>query len=230
MAAVLSADMDHTDKVVTLIKECTDLGLTVLPPDVNARLRVHRLRRAQHSLWLGAVRGVGQGAAEALIAERTTRGAYSGLEDLCRRLDLQKVNRRVFEALLRAGSLDGLAPTARRSCSACPGPCISATRTPAPTPPGRTICSGSRARRAPAPRSRRGCDVAGVERGGAPGGGARDTRPVSHGHPLARFESSLARFVSHRIGDLVSDRPVAGSTAGASAPASRLPWRGSSMR
>src|ERR1700758_4821856 len=54
------------------------------------------------------VRCVGQGAVEALITEREARGPYTSLEDLCRRLDLQKVNRRVLEALLRSGSLDGL--------------------------------------------------------------------------------------------------------------------------
>src|SRR5205085_10920635 len=60
---------------------------------------------------LGAVRGVGQGAVEALIVERSARGAFTSLEDLCRRLDLQKVNRRVLEALLRSRSLDGLGAT-----------------------------------------------------------------------------------------------------------------------
>ncbi len=56
------------------------------------------------------MRGVGAGAVEALITERAARGAYSSLAELCRRLDLQKVNRRVLEALLRSGSLDGLGP------------------------------------------------------------------------------------------------------------------------
>src|SRR5206468_10272163 len=97
------------DKVVTLIKECTDLGLAVLPPEVNASgYEFAACGERSIRYGLGAVRGVGQGAAEALIAERTARGAYSSLEDLCRRLDLQKVNRRVLEALSRAGSLDGL--------------------------------------------------------------------------------------------------------------------------
>ena len=57
---------------------------------------------------LGAVEGVGRGAVEALIAEREARGPFTSLEDLCRRIDLQKVNRRVLEALMRSGSLDGL--------------------------------------------------------------------------------------------------------------------------
>src|SRR5437879_3051270 len=75
MAAVLSADMDHTDKVVTLIKECTDLGLAVLPPDVNASgYEFAACGERSIRYGLGAVRGVGEGAAEALIAERSARG------------------------------------------------------------------------------------------------------------------------------------------------------------
>jgi DNA polymerase III subunit alpha len=109
MAAVLSADMDHTDKVVTLIKECSDIGLEVKPPDVNHsryEFAVGNDRTIRYGL--GAVRGVGQGAVEAIIGEREARGPFTSLEDLCRRLDLQKVNRRVLEALLRSGSLDSL--------------------------------------------------------------------------------------------------------------------------
>ena len=109
MAAVLSADMDHTDKVVTLIQECAEIGLQVKPPDVNHsryEFAVGGERTIRYGL--GAVRGVGRGAVEALIAQRDAHGPYMSMEDLCRRLDLQKVNRRVLEALIRSGSLDGL--------------------------------------------------------------------------------------------------------------------------
>src|ERR1700731_3698321 len=92
MAAVLSADMDHTDKVVTLIQECSEIGLEVKPPDVNSsryEFAVGGGRTIRYGL--GAVRGGGQGAVEALITEREARGPFLNLEDLCRRLDLQKV-------------------------------------------------------------------------------------------------------------------------------------------
>ncbi|MGH8211547.1 MAG: DNA polymerase III subunit alpha, partial [Steroidobacteraceae bacterium] len=102
MAAVLSADMDHTDKVVTLIQECSEMGLEVKPPDVNTSRHEFAAGGERTIRYgLGAVRGVGQGAVEALSAEREARGPFLSLEDLCRRLDLQKVNRRVLEALLR---------------------------------------------------------------------------------------------------------------------------------
>ena len=84
MAAVLSADMDHTDKVVTLIEECTDMGLTVLPPDVNAsRYEFAACGERSIRYGLGAVRGVGAGAVEALIAEREARGAVRERSRTC---------------------------------------------------------------------------------------------------------------------------------------------------
>src|SRR5205807_9254685 len=100
---------DHTDTVVTLIKECTDIDLEVRPPDINtSRYEFAAAGDRTIRYGLGAVRGVGQGAVEELIGEREAHGPYRSLEDLCRRLDLQKVNRRVLEALIRSGSLDGL--------------------------------------------------------------------------------------------------------------------------
>ncbi len=112
MAAVLSSDMDKTDKVVTLIDECTSMGLKVLPPDVNESMYAFRvagdagLRGNSIRYGMGAIKGVGAAAVEAIIEERVRGGAYKSLPDLCRRIDLQKVNRRVFDALIRSGSLD----------------------------------------------------------------------------------------------------------------------------
>ena len=107
MAAVLTADMDHTEKVVPLIQDCKSLGLAVEPPDVNASLYEFAAGDARSIRYgLGAIRGVGEAAVRAIIDERAARGPYGSLEDLCRRLDLQRVSRRVLEALIRSGSLD----------------------------------------------------------------------------------------------------------------------------
>ena len=107
MAAVLSADMDKTDKVVTLIDECASLGLNVEPPDVNESVHAFRVSGSSSIRYgMGAIKGVGAAAAQAIIEERTAHGAYQSLPDLCSRVDLQRVNRRVFEALIRSGSLD----------------------------------------------------------------------------------------------------------------------------
>jgi DNA polymerase-3 subunit alpha len=111
MAAVLSSDMDKTDKVVTLIDECASMGLRVLPPDVNESVYAFRVAGpASIRYGLGAIKGVGESAVQAIIEERGANARYLSLPDLCRRIDLQRVNRRVFEALIRSGSLDGIGP------------------------------------------------------------------------------------------------------------------------
>ncbi len=109
MAAVLSSDMDNTDKVVGFLDEARTLGLLVMPPDVNASgfmfeaMDDHTIRYG-----LGAVKGVGRGACDAIAEERHRGGAYADLLDFCRRVDSSKLNRRTLEALVSAGALDGL--------------------------------------------------------------------------------------------------------------------------
>ena len=109
MAAVLSADMDNTDKVVTLIDECRSMGLMVEPPKLNRseyRFTIDGERTVVYGL--GAIKGVGESAIASILEARRKGGAFRDLWDLCRRVDLHKVNKRVFEALIRAGALDGL--------------------------------------------------------------------------------------------------------------------------
>jgi DNA polymerase-3 subunit alpha len=111
MAAVLSSDMDKTEKVVTLFDECNGMGLNVLPPDVNASVYAFRVAGPSSIRYgMGAIKGVGTSAVEAIIEERERNGPFKTLPDLCRRIDLQRVNRRVFEALIRSGSLDSIGP------------------------------------------------------------------------------------------------------------------------
>jgi DNA polymerase-3 subunit alpha len=109
MAAVLSADMDNTDKVVTLIDECREMKLVVLPPAVNRsqfRFTIADDRTVVYGI--GAIKGVGESAIEAMLEARQEGDAFRDLWDFCRRIDLHKANRRVLEALIRAGALDEL--------------------------------------------------------------------------------------------------------------------------
>ncbi len=109
MAAVLSADMDHTDKLVGLVDECRSLGLKLLPPDVQrSDFRFIALNEREILYGLGAIKGVGQAAVEAVIEARESQGPFRDLFDLCERVDPQRVNRRALEALIRAGAMDSL--------------------------------------------------------------------------------------------------------------------------
>ncbi len=112
MAAVMSSDMDNTDKVVMFLDETRALGIDVRMPDVNASAYMFEAKEDGSIRYgLGAVKGVGRGACEAIADERRANGPYADLLDFCKRVDSTKLNRRTLEALIHAGALDGLAPT-----------------------------------------------------------------------------------------------------------------------
>jgi DNA polymerase III subunit alpha len=109
MAAVLSSDMDNTDKVVMFLDEARSLGIDVLPPDVNgSNYMFEAICDRTIRYGLGAVKGVGRSACEAIAEERAENGRFADLLDFCRRVDTAKLNRRTLEALVGAGSLDAL--------------------------------------------------------------------------------------------------------------------------
>ncbi|MBL4711725.1 MAG: DNA polymerase III subunit alpha, partial [Gammaproteobacteria bacterium] len=110
MAAVLSADMDNTDKVVGLIEDCHHQDVTVLPPDINHSIHKFSVPDEKSILYgLGALKGVGEAALDGIFAERDSNGAFVDLYDFCSRSDTRKVNRRVMEALIKSGAMDSLA-------------------------------------------------------------------------------------------------------------------------
>lgn len=110
MAAVLSSDMDKTDKIVRFYRECKALQLTILPPDVNQSMYNFTVNAKNEILYgLGAIKGVGAAAVENIIINRQKK-AYQDLFDFCTRVDLRKVNKRTIEALIQAGSMDALGP------------------------------------------------------------------------------------------------------------------------
>jgi DNA polymerase-3 subunit alpha len=111
MAAVMTADMDNTEKVVGLVDECFRMKLTVLPPDVNAGLyRFNVDENGAIVYGIGAIKGVGEGPIENIIEARNKGGYFKDLFDFCARIDLKKVNKRVIEKLIQAGALDRLGP------------------------------------------------------------------------------------------------------------------------
>ena len=114
MAAVLSADMDNTDKVVTLLDDCRHLNLKVLPPDINRSEFQFTVDEHNHIIYgLGALKGAGEAALSVLVEQRRKGGAFKSLADLCKRASSQKVNKRVLETLIKAGAFDSLGGTRR---------------------------------------------------------------------------------------------------------------------
>ena len=111
MAAVMTADMDNTDKIVGLVDECWRMGLKILPPDINSGLyHFHVNDDGEIVYGIGAIKGVGEGPIEAIIEARNNDGYFRDLFDLCARTDIKKLNRRVLEKLIMSGAFDRLGP------------------------------------------------------------------------------------------------------------------------
>jgi DNA polymerase-3 subunit alpha len=108
MAALLTSEMANTDKVVVHIEECRSMGIEVLPPDVNVSAFRFGVAGETIRFGLGAVKNVGEKAIESIVGARQGQGLFLSLADFCRRVDLQLVNRRVIESLIKAGAFDTL--------------------------------------------------------------------------------------------------------------------------
>jgi DNA polymerase-3 subunit alpha len=111
MAAVMSADMDNTDKIVTLVDECGRMGLDILPPDLNAGQYKFTVNADGQIVYgIGAIKGVVEGPVEAIIEAREQQGQFKDLFDFCAKVDVKRVNKRVLEKLVLSGAMDNLGP------------------------------------------------------------------------------------------------------------------------
>ena len=108
MAALLSCEIGNFDKIPVFIAEAEEMELDILPPDINASDVRFTPEKDAVRFGLAGIKSVGQGAAESIAADRGDNGPYSGLIDLCSRLDSQAVNRKVLESLIRCGAMDSL--------------------------------------------------------------------------------------------------------------------------
>lgn len=110
MAAVLSSEMEHTDKLVKVIDECFDMGLTIRPPSVNHSDYAFTVNNGEIIYGLGAVKGVGEAAIGRLLEDRGQHGAFHSLTHLCERMDIKKLNKKTLETLIRSGAFDDFEP------------------------------------------------------------------------------------------------------------------------
>ncbi|WP_254899463.1 helix-hairpin-helix domain-containing protein [Methylomagnum ishizawai] len=206
MAAVLSSDMDKTDKVVVFIEECRQMRLTLLPPDINrSEFRFTVLPGGAIQYGLGAIKGVGENAIGDILEERRRNGPYQDLYDFCQRIDLRKANRRVLEALIRGGALDSFDANRARHLAELPDALKAAEQHGAMADSGQD-------------------DLFGLLGGGAVEAVEKPTRPVVQvepwseaerlehekntlglyltGHPISPYEADIVQFVTDRLGPL----------------------------
>jgi len=108
LSALLTAEMGSSDKVVKYINECLEMGIPVLPPDVNSSNRDFIPDGKGIRMGLCAVRNLGSSAADSIIEARQSAGPFKSLYDFCERVDLSTVNRRVIENLIKCGAMSSL--------------------------------------------------------------------------------------------------------------------------
>ncbi len=209
MSAVLSSDMDKTDKVVTLIDEARRMQLKVEPPDVNHSHYMFTVSGERSIRYgLGAIKGVGQAVIDMLVAQRQESGAYRDLADVCRRSDVNRMNRRVLEALIRSGAVDALGANRATLMHSLPAAMQLADQTIRARVVGQDDMFGLMDTSASAPSpvvnevlpdwSRR-----------VRLDGERDTLGLYlTGHPFEEFENEVRPIISGRIADVIGDRPA----------------------
>ncbi|URJ25348.1 DNA polymerase III subunit alpha [Candidatus Blochmannia ocreatus (nom. nud.)] len=107
MAAVLSADMDNLNKIAHLISECKKMKLTVLPPNINtSQYQFHVNKNKEIVYGFGAIKGLGNTSIDTIITSRNQDGNFTGLSNLCERINNKKINHRIFEKLIFSGACD----------------------------------------------------------------------------------------------------------------------------
>lgn len=203
MAAVLSADMDKTDKVANLIEDCRAMQLEVRPPDVNRSEWRFEVEDGVIRYGLGAIKGVGEGAIEALLAAREKAGSFSSLGAMLREIELEKMTRKTVEMLVRAGALDGLHANRAALLQALPDAWSAAERHQADTAAGQASLFGAPAASdSPAPEDAPLPEV-------SPWTSRQRLRAEREslglylsGHPMDDLVDEVAGFTTCRLGDI----------------------------
>ena len=109
MAAVLSADMDNTEKVVIFVDDCFQLGLEVIPPDINrSQYKFTTEHEGNVIFGLGAIKGAGESAIGEIMQERDANGPFKSMAEMCQRVKSRKISKRILETFIRAGVFDSL--------------------------------------------------------------------------------------------------------------------------
>jgi DNA polymerase-3 subunit alpha len=208
MAALLTIEAANTEKLAMYLGECRELGIPILPPDVNASQLAFTVEKESVRFGLCAVKNVGEGAILSMLAVRNERGRIDSLYTLCEHVDQRLVNKRPLESLVKAGACDSLAT----------GP-IPSRRARLLAAVDRAIEHGGRHQR---DRDKGQHQLFRATEEGESGAGIPlpDAAPLTEaqqlafekeaiglymsGHPLERFSEELKAFGAQRIGELAS--------------------------
>ncbi len=106
MAALLTSEKDNRDKIIKYINSCKEVGIQVLPPDVNESQSDFSVAGSHIRFGLSAVKNVGVSAVEAITEERDKNGKFASFYDFCYRVDIRRINKRMIESLIKCGAFD----------------------------------------------------------------------------------------------------------------------------
>ncbi len=203
MAAVLSSDMDHTEKVVHFIDECEAIGLKVYSPDINESEYMFKVvSETEIRYGLGALKGAGKAAVESIVDARNQGGAFKHLADFCCRIDLRKANRRIFEALIQSGAMDSIGPHRASILASLPAALQQAEQTSRDNSLGQQDLLGGMT----ASVEFNYCEAP-VWTEQARLTGEKETLGLYlSGHPIQRYLPELRHMISSRISDLRPSR------------------------
>jgi DNA polymerase-3 subunit alpha len=209
MAAVMSSELQNTDKIVVFVEECRRMGLSLKLPDVNEGQYMFTVNPQNEVIYgLGAIKGLGEGPVENILAARNSGGAFTDLFDFCARTDPRRVNRRAIEALIRSGALDALGAERWVMMAALEDALKAAEQSasnrdsgiedlfgevvPGPGSSGADVYAGFRGVRSWTGKERLG--------------GEKDTLGLYvTGHPIDEYEDEVRKFAPTRIADLRGD-------------------------
>jgi DNA polymerase-3 subunit alpha len=209
MAALLTSERANTDRMVAYIGECREMGIKVLPPDVNQSEMFFTVVGDSIRFGLAAIKNVGEGAVEAVLAARREGGAFRSLYDFGERADLKAVNRRVVESFVKSGCFDGLDPRRAALFAAIDGAMESGQKRQRDREQGQSSLFGMLAvADEPAPKER-APDVPPWSEGERLAFEKESLGFFITGHPLEEFREELAQWATATSGQLseLADRP-----------------------
>jgi DNA polymerase-3 subunit alpha len=212
MAAMLNSELGNSDSIAKYVRECEEMGIAVLAPDVNASRWYFSLEGEAIRFGLGAVKGVGEGAVEGMLAARQRVGRFAGLTHFAGELDGKLVNHKVFEMMIKAGCFDSLGARRRALAEGLDAVLAYAQQRRHEREVGQSILFGGGDEGSPASAA----DPEGPE---WPEGERLSNEKEAlgfylTGNPLSEHAAQLDQLASHTIGDLKEELPDGQVTLG----------------
>jgi DNA polymerase-3 subunit alpha len=209
MAAVMSSELDNTDKIVVFVDDCKRMKLSLRLPDVNEGQYLFTVNANGDIIYgLGAIKGLGAGPVDSILQARNSGGPFTDLFDFCARTDPRKVNRRAVEAMIRSGALDSLKVERWVLLAALDDALKAAEQSASNRDSGIADLFGEVV---PTAQSGNGDVYAGFRAAHAWSdkerlGGERDTLGLYiSGHPIDEYRAEVRKFAPNRIADLSPD-------------------------